>query len=144
MTVMTGVRVLSALGVAALLAAQPALALDEQRIARFFALMDADGNGTINSIETVSCDKDHDAEVFATYDLDADQAKDFDIDAAGSTCVAKLEENGVSFDDLTAAGNEVRPLLESDDPSEGDSVICFLRNSDGDPLDSKIVSGDTE
>lgn len=99
----------------------------------------ADGEGTIGSLEETDCDKDHDAEVFATYPLDGDQAEDFDIDAAGSKCVEELENAGVSFDDLTGEGNEVRPLVASDNPSEGDNVICFIRNSDGDPLTAQIV-----
>ncbi|WP_067438824.1 hypothetical protein [Nocardioides jensenii] len=104
----------------------------------------ADGSGTIDSIETMACDDDHDAEVFATYDLSGDDAKDFDIDAAGSKCVEELENAGGSFDTLTSDGNEVRPLVASDDPEEGDQVVCFIRNSDGEQLTEKIVSGDDE
>ena len=39
------------LGLALLVAADPALALDEQRLQRFFALMDADGDGQISRPE---------------------------------------------------------------------------------------------
>ncbi|KQZ67585.1 MULTISPECIES: hypothetical protein [unclassified Nocardioides] len=104
----------------------------------------ADGSGTIDSIEETKCDEDHDAEVFATYELSGDDAKEFDIDAAGSKCVEELESKGTSFDDLASDGNEVRPLVGSDDPSEGDQVVCFIRNSDGDALTEQIVSGDSE
>ncbi|KRF17734.1 hypothetical protein ASG90_05130 [Nocardioides sp. Soil797] len=99
----------------------------------------ADGEGTIGALEETDCDKGHDAEVFATYDVDGDQADDFDIDAAGSKCVEELESAGTSFDDLTGEGNEVRPLVASDDPSEGDKVVCFIRNSDGESLNEQIV-----
>lgn len=99
----------------------------------------ADGKSSIDSLETTGCDGDHDAEVFAVIDLDSDTADDFDIDAAGSQCVEQLEEAGKSFDELTSENLEVRPLVESDDPAEGDQVVCFLRNSDGESLPDQII-----
>ena len=50
MRVANAVRVLSALGLS-VLTATPASALDEQRIARFFGLMDEDGNNAISRPE---------------------------------------------------------------------------------------------
>ena len=100
----------------------------------------ADASDSIGDIETVDCGDDHDAEVFATYDVGADDAgSDFDLDAAGSTCVDKLSDAGTTLDDLEADGNEVRPLVGSDEPSEGDQVVCFIRNSDGDQLSDSVI-----
>ena len=100
----------------------------------------ADASDSIGDIETVDCGDDHDAEVFATYEVGADEAgSDFDLDAAGSTCVDKLSGAGTTLDDLEADGNEVRPLVGSDEPSEGDQVVCFIRNSDGDQLSESVI-----
>ena len=100
----------------------------------------ADASDSIGDIETVDCDDDHDAEVFATYEVGADEAgSDFDLDAAGSTCVDKLSDAGTTLDDLEADGNEVRPLVGSDEPAEGDQVVCFIRNSDGDQLSESVI-----
>jgi hypothetical protein len=99
----------------------------------------ADASDSIGDIETVDCGEDHDAEVFATYDVTSDEAEDFDLDAAGSKCVDELSSAGGSLEDLEADGNEVRPLVGSDKPSEGDKVVCFIRNSDGDQLSEQLV-----
>ena len=100
----------------------------------------SDASDSIGDIETVDCGDDHDAEVFATYEVGADEAGgDFDLDAAGSTCVDKLSDTGTTLDDLEADGNEVRPLVGSDEPSEGDQVVCFIRNSDGDKLSESVI-----
>lgn len=99
----------------------------------------ADGEADIDDITTSSCSEAHDAEVFATYELGSDEVEEFDIDAAGTTCVDELESAGTSLDDLTSEGHEVRPLVANDDPSEGDAVVCFIRNSDGDQLSEQIV-----
>ncbi len=100
----------------------------------------SEASDSIGDIETVDCGDDHDAEVFATYDVGADDAgSDFDLDAAGSTCVDKLSDTGTTLDDLEADGNEVRPLVGSDEPSEGDQVVCFIRNSDGDQLSESVI-----
>ena len=100
----------------------------------------AEASDSIGDIETVDCGDNHDAEVFATYDVGADDAgSDFDLDAAGSTCVDKLSDTGTTLDDLEADGNEVRPLVGSDKPSEGDQVVCFIRNSDGDQLSESVI-----
>ena len=70
----------------------------------------------------------------------ADEAgSDFDLDAAGSTCVDELSDAGTTLDDLEADGNEVRPLVGSDEPAEGDQVVCFIRNSDGDQLSDSVI-----
>jgi hypothetical protein len=100
----------------------------------------ADAKDSIGDIETVDCGDKHDAEVFATYDVSGDEADDFDMDAAGSKCVDELSGAGTSLEDLEADGNEVRPLVASDSPSEGDQVVCFVRNSDGDPLTDPVVN----
>ena len=48
----------------------------------------ADASDSIGDIEKVDCGDDHDAEVFATFEVGSDEAgSDFDLDAAGSTCV---------------------------------------------------------
>lgn len=99
----------------------------------------ADGNADIGDIETTGCSDDHDAEVFADFELSGNDVEEFDIDATGSRCVDELESAGVSFEDLSDEGNEVRPLVASDDPGEGDTVICFIRNSDGEKLSDQIV-----
>lgn len=99
----------------------------------------ADGGDSIDDIETVDCGEEHDAEVFATFELEADDVEDFDINDQGTTCVEELESAGTSLDDLSADGNEVRPLVGSDDPAEGDEVVCFIRNSDGEKLSDQIV-----
>ena len=100
----------------------------------------SDASDSIGDIETVDCGDDHDAEVFATYEVGSDEAgSDFDLDAAGSTCVDELSGAGTTLEDLEADGNEVRPLVGSDEPSEGDQVVCFIRNSDGDQLSESVV-----
>ena len=98
-----------------------------------------DANDSIGDIETVDCGDKHDAEVFATYDVSSDEADDFDMDAAGSKCVDELSGAGTTLEELEADGNEVRPLVASDSPSEGDQVVCFVRNSDGDQLTDSVL-----
>ena len=100
----------------------------------------SDASDSIGDIETVDCGDDHDAEVFATYEVGGDEAGgDFDLDAAGSKCVDELSGAGTTLDDLEADGNEVRPLVASDEPAEGDQVVCFIRNSDGDQLSESVI-----
>jgi hypothetical protein len=98
-----------------------------------------DASDSIGDIETVDCGDKHDAEVFATYDVSSDEADDFDMDAAGSKCVDELSGAGTTLEQLEADGNEVRPLVASDSPSEGDQVVCFIRNSDGDQLTDSVL-----
>ena len=100
----------------------------------------ADASDSIGDIETVDCGDDHDAEVFATFEVGGDESGgDFDLEAAGSACVDELSGAGTTLDDLEADGNEVRPLVGSDEPSEGDQVVCFIRNSDGDQLSDSVL-----
>ena len=100
----------------------------------------ADASDSIGDIETVDCGEAHDAEVFATFEVSSDEAGgDFDLDAAGSACVDELSGAGTTLEDLEADGNEVRPLVGSDEPSEGDQVVCFIRNSDGDQLSDSVL-----
>lgn len=99
----------------------------------------ADANEKISEIDEVACDESHDAEVFSTFELTSEEVSDFDLDAAGSKCVDLLADLGTSLDDLESDGNEVRPLVGSDDPEEGDKVVCFIRNSEGKDLSSQIV-----
>jgi hypothetical protein len=99
----------------------------------------SDASDSIGDIETVDCGDEHDAEVFATFEVGSSEADGFDLDAAGSKCVDELSGAGSSLEDLEADGNEVRPLVGSAEPAEGDQVVCFIRNSDGDQLSETIV-----
>ena len=90
----------------------------------------ADADEEISDLERVDCSEDHDAEVFATFELGADQ----DLDAAGSQCVDEAADAGRELDDLEAADLEIRPLVASDSPDEGDEVVCFIRHPDGSTL----------
>ena len=84
--------------------------------------------GLVESIEEADCDGDHDAEAFATLELGDDEQ----LADAGARCVDELDDLGVSWSGLEEAGIEVRPLVAGDD--EGDKVVCFIRDKDGDPL----------
>jgi hypothetical protein len=90
----------------------------------------ADAEQKISGLETVGCDADHDAEVFATFELGADQ----DLDAAGSQCVDEAADAGRTLQDLQEADLEIRPLVASESPAEGDRVVCFIRHPDGSAL----------
>jgi len=88
----------------------------------------ADVGETVDTIEEVGCEDEHDAEVFATLELAAEE----DIAAAGDNCVGELDDVGQTWSALDAAGIEVRPLVAGED--EGDKVVCFIRHRDGEPL----------
>lgn len=90
----------------------------------------ADADEEISDIETIDCGDDHDAEVFATFELAADQ----DLDAAGSQCVDEAADAGRTLTDLQESDLEIRPLVASDSPDEGDKVVCFIRHPDGSSL----------
>lgn len=81
----------------------------------------------IRDIERVGCQDAHDAEVFATFELGSDE----DLAAAGSRCVDEAAKAGKPLEDLAAEGLEIRPLVASDQPEEGDAVVCFIRDQDG-------------
>jgi hypothetical protein len=90
----------------------------------------AGADAQISEIKTVGCDKGHDAEVFATFELGSGQ----DLKAAGSQCVSEADSAGKPFADLAAAGLEIRPLVAKNPPDEGDEVVCFIRHRDGKKL----------
>jgi hypothetical protein len=90
----------------------------------------ADAEEEISDLETVGCDEDHDAEVFATFELGDDQ----DLAAAGSQCVEEAAAAGRSLEDLAGDDLEIRPLVARDEPEEGDKVVCFIRHPDGSKL----------
>lgn len=90
----------------------------------------ADADEEISDIEKVDCDDDHDAEVFATFELGNDQ----DLDAAGSQCVDEAAAAGRPLEDLEGDDLEIRPLVAGDEPEEGDKVVCFIRHPDGTKL----------
>jgi len=90
----------------------------------------ADADEEISDIEKVDCDDRHDAEVFATFELGSDQ----DLDAAGSQCVDEAADAGKPLEDLQTDDLEIRPLVASDSPEEGDKVVCFIRHRDGNKL----------
>jgi hypothetical protein len=90
----------------------------------------ADADEEISDIEQVNCDDEHDAEAFATFELGSDQ----DLDAAGSKCVDEATDAGRPLEDLAADDLEIRPLVASDQPEEGDMVVCFVRHQDGSKL----------
>lgn len=94
----------------------------------------AQAKGSIGDIETVDCEEEHDAEVFATLDLESDE----DLDAAGSRCVDEAADEGHPLEDLQGDDLEIRPLAAEVDPQEGDTVVCFIRNQDGDKLSGAI------
>jgi hypothetical protein len=72
------------------------------------------------------------AGVFATFPLAAEDVTAFDIDATGATCARLLEDHHArSLADLRADNLEVRPLVGSAAPAAGDTVVCFVRDSDG-------------
>jgi hypothetical protein len=97
----------------------------------------ADGNGSVAEIEVADCDEAHDAEVFATFELDDEQADEYD-DAAPAECASLLAEHDSSLDDLAADDIEVRPLTQEDEPAVGDDVACLVRHTEGDELDQPI------
>lgn len=90
----------------------------------------ADADEEISDLETVGCNEDHDAEVFATFELGSDQ----DLDAAGSQCVDEAAAAGRPLEDLEGDDLEIRPLVASEEPEEGDKVVCFIRHPDGSKL----------
>ena len=90
----------------------------------------ADADEEISDLEKVACDDDHDAEVFATFELGSDQ----DLAAAGSQCLDEAADAGRPLDDLEGDDLEIRPLVASDEPEEGDKVVCFIRHPDGSTL----------
>lgn len=91
-----------------------------------------DGAAKVAGIETVDCDEAHDAEVFATFELEDGE----DLEAAGSRCVDEADDQGRPFEDLDDAGLEIRPLVADNEPDAGDEVVCFIRHADGEKLSS--------
>lgn len=91
-------------------------------------------SGTVDDLEIVGCSDGHDAEVFATVELDQDQAAEYQDSLGGELCSAQADEKGKSVADLDGEGLEVRPLVP-DGPSEGDDLLCLVRNKSGDELE---------
>jgi hypothetical protein len=99
----------------------------------------ARGRPSVGRIRVVGCDEPHDAEVFATFALTAGELAGFDIDAVGARCVDRLMDAGSSLAELQQQDLEVRPLVATADPQEGDTVVCFLRHVDGDRLSGPSI-----
>lgn len=97
----------------------------------------AAGNGSVADVEVGDCDEAHDAEVFATFELDDEEADEYD-DAAPAKCASLLAEHDSSLDDLAADDLEVRPLTQDEEPTAGDDVACLVRHAEGDELDQPI------
>ncbi|WP_343995954.1 hypothetical protein [Nocardioides dubius] len=91
----------------------------------------AQGDLAVDDLSVVSCSAAHHGEVYATFDASDDA---LDLDAAGRLCSTELTASGRSLAEVTAAGQELRPLAADDDLRAGTAVVCFLRNSDGSPL----------
>lgn len=92
----------------------------------------AEGAAEVGDIEKVDCDEAHHAEVFAVLEFDEDQ--DEDLDGAGTRCVGAAEDEGRTLSDLETEDLEIRPLVASDAPEDGDPVVCFIRHQDGQEL----------
>ncbi len=84
--------------------------------------------GAVESLESADCDGDHDAEAFATLELDDDE----NLQDAGARCVDELDDVGRKWSDFDEAGIEIRPLAGGTDA--GDTIVCFIRRGDGEPL----------
>lgn len=97
----------------------------------------AAGNGSVADVEVGDCEEAHDAEVFATFELDDEEADEYD-DAAPAKCASLLAEHDSSLDDLAADDLEVRPLTQDEEPTAGDDVACLVRHAEGDELDQPI------
>jgi hypothetical protein len=97
----------------------------------------AAGNGSVADVEVADCDEAHDAEVFATFELDDEEADEYD-DAAPAKCASLLAEHDSSLDDLAADDLEVRPLTQDEEPAVGDDVACLVRHKEGDELEEPL------
>ncbi len=97
----------------------------------------AAGNGSVGEIETADCAGAHDAEIFATFELDDDEADEYD-DAAPARCAELLAEQDSSLDQLAEDDLEVRPLTQDEEPAAGDQVVCLVRHTEGDELDGPV------
>lgn len=85
----------------------------------------------IDDLAVVACSATHHGTVFATFEAGAGVS---DLNAAGRRCGEEFEAGGRSLAEITAAGQELRPLTTSDEVDAGTRVVCFLRNSDGSAL----------
>lgn len=97
----------------------------------------AAANGSVGGLEVGDCDKAHDAEVYATFELGDDEADDYDDDAPAE-CAGLLADHDSSLDELAEDNLEVRPLTQDDEPAAGDDVVCLVRHAKGDELDQPI------
>lgn len=99
----------------------------------------ARGLPSVGGIEVVGCAEEHDAEVFATFELADEDIADFDVDTIGARCVDGLVDAGSSLARLQQEDIEVRPLVGTEQPEVGDPVVCFLRHTDGQRLSGSII-----
>lgn len=97
----------------------------------------AAGNGSVGEIEVGDCDQAHDAEVFATFELEDEDAEEYD-DAAPARCASLLADHDSSLDALAEDDLEVRPLTQDEEPAAGDDVACLARHKEGDELDQPV------
>jgi len=96
-----------------------------------------DANGDLDDLTRTSCDRPHDAEVFASFEAGSGVT---DLEAAGRRCGEVLEAAGPSLRDITERGLEVRPLTASGEISPETRVVCFVRNRSGERmLDTMVV-----
>lgn len=97
----------------------------------------ARGSSDLHDLDTVSCSRPHDAEVYALHEAAAGE----DLAAIGDRCLLAAPDHGVSAADLGARDLEVRPLALTDAALRpGDTVACFVRHQNGTPLRGAVFT----
>jgi len=92
----------------------------------------ADDDEEFTSIETVSCDDEHDAEVLGTVELSADQAEQYAGSAlAGNTWCGEATGFWTPTDD---SGLALMRLTDDAEPDGGDTLACVVYDEDGDKI----------
>ncbi|MGH9244463.1 MAG: septum formation family protein [Acidimicrobiales bacterium] len=97
-------------------------------------------------VDVIDCDADHDAEVFAVFDLEGDEGEPFPGDdvvgeGAEEGCTDEFEDYvGSEPDDSELDFNFILPNEETwEDPELQDrEVVCVTFRADGDELDESI------
>ena len=79
------------------------------------------------SLETVECAKEHDAEVLATVKLSEDQAADYDETGGSDLCSAAVPAE----EQPTGENLEFLFLTDLGEPKAGDTLACLVRATDG-------------
>ena len=92
---------------------------------------------SVTEIKSVSCSTKHDAEVLATVELTADQAKGYSDSDPEEVCGPAIEAAGKTA--VLAEDISVTALTEPD-PGKGDTVACVAYHVDGSKLTSKLGS----